>query len=393
MLEAPHAFSIEQTVRTIRSIVGDATPVPLHEPTFSGQEWDYVKECIDTGWVSSVGKFVDRFEKVLCERCDAAYAVAVVNGTAALHAALLVVGVKPGDEVLVPSLTFAATANSVAHCGAIPHFVDSNWETLGIDADALRAYLEAIIVIDRDVARNRATGRIVRALVPVHVFGHTVNLDALTEIADRFHLALVTDATEALGSRYRGQEIGRTGAVTVLSFNGNKIVTTGGGGAILTNDSTIATRLKHLTTTAKRPHAWHFDHDEVGYNYRLPNLNAALGCAQLEQLDEFVARKRRLAERYLTAFADKPGISAFREPSFCLSNYWLNALVLDSHVARCRDDLLTACHAAGILARPTWRLLHELPHFASSPRMPTPVAEDIQRRVVNVPSSTHLASR
>ena len=390
MITGDQDEALSGILRRVRSVVGGGTKVALHEPTFAGREWDYVKQCIDTGWVSSVGSFVDRFEQALCERSGAAHAVAVVNGTEALHVALLLAGVEPDDEVLVPTLTFVATANAVVYCGAVPHFVDACWESLGIGPAALAAYLEQTLLIEGGVAVNRQTGRRVRAIVPVHVFGHAVDLAPLVELADRFRLALIEDATEALGSFYRNKPVASGARLAVLSFNGNKIVTTGGGGAILTDDPEIARRAKHLTTTAKLPHPWAFEHDEVGYNYRLPNLNAALGCAQLEQLDDFVERKRTLAARYFDAFDRVSGVRVFREPEFSRSNYWLNALVLDETLASRRDDLLAACHAEGILARPTWRLLHELKPFASAPRMPSPLAEDIHRRVLNVPSSPHL---
>ena len=392
MLASGTTLSLEGIVRAVRTVVGDGASVGLHEPTFKGAEWKYVKECLDTGWVSTAGAYVGRFEKSLCEHCEAQNAVAVVSGTAALHAALLITGVEPGDEVIVPSLTFAATANAVVHCGAIPHFVDSNWESLGMDAARLDAYLGEIVRMEGRTAINRLTGRALRAIVPVDVFGHSVDLDAIEEVAGRFNLALIEDATEALGSRYRGRAVGGASRLAVLSFNGNKIVTTGGGGAILTNDADTARHIRHMTTTAKLPHRWAFEHDAAGYNYRMPNINAALGVAQLEQLDGFIEKKRRLAERYQAIFAGQPGVSVFREPSYCRSNYWLNALILDEAMTPYRDDLLNAFHAAGLQARPVWRLLHELPHFSAASRMPTPVADDIQRRIVNLPSSPHLVT-
>ena len=270
-------------VGAIRVVTGSA-PAALHEPHFGGREWDYLKECLDSTFVSSVGKFVDRFEAELAAYTGAAHAVATVNGTAALHIALKLAGVLPGDEVIVPALTFAATANAVIYCDAVPHFADRETRSFGLDAAALRDWLQATTELQAGVCVNRASGRTIRAMVPMHVFGHPADLDSLLAVASDFRLALVEDAAESLGSLYHGRHTGTIGRMGTLSFNGNKTITTGGGGAILTNDAELAKHAKHLTTTAKLPHAWEYRHDEVGYNYRMPNLNAALGCAQLEQL-------------------------------------------------------------------------------------------------------------
>ena len=380
-------------VDTIAAVVGDARrPVPLHEPQFSGNEWTYVKQTIDDGWVSSAGPFVDLFEKQLAARCQTAAAVATVNGTAALHLALHLVGVLPNDEVLVPTLTFVATANAVTYCGAVPHFVESETDSLGIDADALGRYLRRIVDIENGVAVNRQTRRVVRACVPVHIFGHPSNMAGLTRICNDLNIALVEDATEALGSLYRGRSCGGLSRVGVLSFNGNKVVTTGGGGAVLTNDVELASRAKHLSTTAKLSHPWAFLHDETAWNYRLPNINAALGLAQLEQLDGFLAAKRRLAARYAQGFDGVAGIRFVSEPADTTSNYWLNAILLDGDNAAGRDEVLKASHAAGFLTRPAWTPMHTLPMFAAAPRSDTAVAESIQRRLVNLPSSARLDS-
>ena len=299
----------------LRTVLPKSTAgVALHEPRFSGNEWAYVKECLDTGWVSSVGKFVDRFEAQLAEYTGAKRAIAVVNGTAALHVCLLLVGVQPGDEVIVPALTFVATANAVTYCGAIPHFADSEFKTLGLDPDKLDVYLQKIGEVRSDGCYNKQTGRRIKAVVPMHTFGHPVDLDSLIEVSARYRLELVEDAAESLGSFYKGRHTGNWGRVSALSFNGNKIITTGGGGAILTNDEELGLRAKHLTTTARVPHAWELSHDMVGYNYRLPNINAALGCAQLEQLPSFLKQKRALAERYKAAFDEVKGVTFFTEP-------------------------------------------------------------------------------
>lgn len=386
-------FKIDAIIDALRSVLpADGKPISLHEPCFSGNEWTYVKECIDTGWVSSVGKFVDRFENDLAAFTGAKRAVAVVNGTAALHICLKLVDVEQGDEVLIPSLSFVATANAVSYCYAIPHFVDSEEKTLGLDPVKLGDYLREIGDIRADGCYNKITGRRIKAVVPMHTFGHPVDLDALVELCQRYRIELVEDAAESLGSLYKGQHTGNRGRVSALSFNGNKVVTTGGGGAILTNDEALGKHAKHLTTTAKLPHKWLFIHDQIGYNYRLPNINAALGCAQLEQLPEFVSRKRNLADRYREAFAGMPGLRFFTEPDFAQSNYWLNVLLLDKVNADRRDAVLEATNSLGIMTRPVWNLMHELDIYKACPKMPDlAVSEDLAKRIINVPSSQALS--
>lgn len=377
-------------VAAVRTVVGDRRAV-LHEPLFAGNEWAYVKETIDSSFVSSVGAFVDRFEADLAAATGSAHAVVTGSGTAALHVALVVAGVRPGDEVLVPTLTFAATANAVAHCHATPHFVDVAEATLGLDAHALRAHLERTTRLEATGLVNRETGRPIRAVVPMHAFGHPVDMVPLLAVAEEFGLAVVEDAAESLGSYYHGTHTGTLGLLGTLSFNGNKTITTGGGGAILTRDPALAARAKHLTTTGKLPHPWEYGHDTVAWNYRLPNLNAALGCAQLEQLPALLAAKRRLTARYLDAFAAVPGVRLVTEPAGCRSNYWLQTLLLEEGDRTVRDALLAATHAAGYLTRPVWELLHTLPHFASAPRAATAVAEHLADRLINLPSSAQLA--
>ena len=364
--------------------------VPLHEPRFSGNESKYVQECIDSTFVSSVGEFVDRFENKLADYTGAKYAVAVVNGTAALHMALLLAGVDSGDEVLVPALSFVATANAVRYCGAKPHFVDSEERTLGMDPEALRAYLQASTEQRNGVCVNRNTGSPIRAMAPVHIFGHPCNLDGLLEVAKDFNLVLIEDAAESLGSTYHSWHTGTFGLFGTLSFNGNKTITTGGGGAILTDDPELAKRSKHLTTTAKTPHCWNYVHDEVGYNYRMPNLNAALGCAQLEQLPDFLASKRNLFEKYQEVFSETAGLNLFEEPEGTHSNYWLQALLLDDSVACQRDSILEATNSAGLMTRPAWTLLNKLSPFQDCPKGPLPIAESLEQRIINLPSSAGL---
>lgn len=387
------AFSIPAILDALQSVLGsDQEASALHQPRFAGNEWRYVKECLDTGWVSSAGAFVDRFEQQLAAYTGAARAVAVVNGTSALHACLLLSGVRAGDEVLVPALTFVAPANAVCYCGAVPHFVESEERTLGVDPRKLRAYLEQRAVVRADGSYDRRSGRRIRALVPMHTFGHPVDLGPLLELCAAFRIELVEDAAESLGSFHQGRHTGTFGRLGALSFNGNKILTTGGGGAVLAGDDELGRRAKHLTTTAKLPHRWAFVHDEVGYNYRLPNLNAALGCAQLEQLPEFLRRKRVLAERYRQAFLGIPGVRVHWEPENSRSNFWLNTLILDEDCADRRDEILEAAALAGIAARPAWTLMHRLPMFADCPRMELAVAESLERRLINLPSSAVLGA-
>jgi perosamine synthetase len=388
----PAVLDTRAILDAVDTVLANATrPVELHEPRFGARERELVLDCIDTGWVSTAGKYVGQFEQMVAAATGVRHAIAIVNGTAALHAALLVEGVKPNHEVILPSITFVATANAVSHTGAAPHFVDSTWETLGLDPAALERYLQEIATSRGGETVNRQTGRVIRAIVPVHIFGHPVDMAPLLAVAAKYGLAVVEDATESLGSTWQGRACGSFGHSAVLSFNGNKIITTGGGGMILTEDDDYARRARHFTTTAKKPHAWSFDHDEVGYNYRLPNINAALGCAQMEKLPAFLADKRKLAERYLEVFDGVAGARIFREPQGAHGNYWLNTLVLDGEFASDRDRLLGELHAHGVRSRPLWTPMHLLPMYRDCPRAPLPVAEDMHARCINLPSSPFLA--
>lgn len=386
---------LEDVLDRLKRVLGPAErPIPLHVPEFHGDERALVAECIDTGWVSSVGSFVDQFEREVAAASGAAHCVAVVNGTAALEVAMLVAGVRPGDEVLMPALTFVATANAAHHLRAVPHFVDSAEDTMGLDPVALAAHLRAVGRAGKDGLVNRLTGRRISCVVPMHVFGHPVDMDGLAGVAAEFGLVIVEDAAEALGSQYRGRPLGSFGRVAAFSFNGNKIVTTGGGGAIVTDDEALARRAKHLTTTAKVPHPWAFDHDEPGYNYRMPNLNAALGVAQMAQLSDRLEKKRRLALRYIDKFAGFAGAKIFSEPEGARSNYWLNALVLGPEAYEgARNRLLEGINTAGYMARPVWSLMHRQVYHADCPRAALPVAEDLERRIINLPSSAMLWDR
>lgn len=378
-------------VRAIRNATQTVDePISLHEPHFAGNEWQYVKDCLDSGWVSSVGAYVDRFEDMLQEFTAAQGVIAAVNGTAALHLCLVLSDVEANDEVILPSFSFVATANAVSYCGAVPHFVDVDEHTLGLNPNRLESYLAEISEMKNGVCVNKRTGRVIKAVIPMHTFGHPVALDEMAEICRRFGLCMVEDAAESLGSFYQGRHTGLWGHCAALSFNGNKTLTTGGGGAILTSSWQLAQRAKHLTTTAKRSHRWEFFHDALGYNYRLPNLNAALGCAQMEQLESFLGKKRRLAERYRESFSQVAGVNLFTEPDGCKSNYWLNALIIEPEIAGCRDELLAELNEQGIMARPAWSPLHRLPMYDACPRDELPVTGLFERCLINIPSSPFL---
>ncbi|KUF35301.1 MULTISPECIES: LegC family aminotransferase [Lysinibacillus] len=359
--------------------------VPLHEPTFNDKEVEYVTDCIKTGWVSSVGSYVTRFEEDLAKFVGVKRAVAVVNGTAALHIALKVAGVEVNDEVLMPSLTFIATANAVSYLQAIPHFVDVERNTLGVDAIALRNYLEEISEVRNSELFNKQTNRRIKALVPMHTFGHPVALDELIKLCEELNLVLVEDAAESLGSYYKGKHTGSFGKVNAMSFNGNKIITTGGGGAILTNDEKLADYAKHLTTTAKVPHKWDYVHDEIGYNYRMPNINAALGCAQLEKMPSFIRQKRNLTEKYMQIVSKTTGVQLFNEPVDCISNYWLQTLTLDD--SHHRDEILAFLNDNGVMSRPIWTPMHKLRMYQNCPKADLSVTEQLNQSIINIPST------
>ena len=384
-------LDVDGIINAIKSVIypyGEA--VSLHEPSLGGNEWIYLKNCLDSNWVSYAGRYVNQFESLLADFTGAKKVVAVVNGTAALHIALKLVGVEPGDEVFVPALTFVATANAVTYLGGIPHFVDSEVKTLGLDPKKLEDYLQQIARVTTDGCINKLTGRRIKAVIPMHVFGHPVDLDPLLEVCRKYNIAMVEDAAESLGSYYKGTHTGNWGQVSILSFNGNKTITTGGGGAIITNDEQLGNLARHLTTTAKIPHRWEFRHDVIGYNYRLPNINAALGCAQMEQLPKFLEQKRCLAARYQHSFEAIEGVRFFTEPSFARSNYWLSALLLDEVFAEQRDTVLAETNDQGIMTRPAWTLMNQLPMYTACPAMNLSCAENLSKRLINIPSSAFL---
>ena len=358
--------------------------IPLHAPTFIGNERQYVADTIDSTFVSSVGAYVDRFELLIANYAGSPCAVATMNGTAALHIALKLAGVGPKDLVVTQPLTFVATCNAIAYCDAEPVFIDVDRETLGLSPFALDEWLQTYAQLcDDGVCRTRLDGRAIRVCLSMHTFGHPSKIDELVDVCKRWHLAFIEDAAESLGSLYKGRHTGTFGLLGTLSFNGNKIITTGGGGMILTNEL-LGAHAKHITTTAKRPHPFEYFHDEVGYNYRLPNINAALGCAQLEQLELFVKNKRDLASRYASHF-EGSDMLFLTEPINCRSNYWLNAVICDSREQR--DELLKSTNDAGIMTRPIWALMHRLPNYSQCLRGSLTNAEWLEARVVNLPSS------
>lgn len=384
----------DQVLGALRQVLPNKNKTyPLHEPEFSGREWEYVKNCIETGMVSSVGTYVDKFERMLEEFTGAKHAVAVVNGTAGLHIALKLAGVQAEDEVLVPALTFVASANAVTYCGASPHFVDSEEQTFGIDPDKLREYLRKNTKQHSGFCINRRTDKVIRAMLPMHTFGHPAKMEGLLKVARDFHIVLVEDAAEAIGSFYHGQHTGTFGLLGVLSFNGNKTITSGGGGSILTNDSALARRAKHLTTTSKLSHSWEYRHDEIGYNYRLPNINAALGCAQLEQLPCFLKAKQKLYGLYQKAFQGVSDVTLFSQPEKSRSNFWLQTLILKKHRDGELSTILKKLHEEKILARPAWIPMHQLAPFKKSSHMDLRTTESMANRILNLPSSPSLATK
>ena len=368
----------------IKTLYGNKNFIPLHEPVFLGNEKIYLNECIDTTFVSSVGKFVDRFEEMVAEFTGSKYAVATVNGTAALHIALKLVGVDENSEVITQPLTFIATCNAISYCGAKPVFVDVDMETLGMSPESLDAFLTKYTKIKDGICVNKTTGKKIAAVVPMHTFGHPCRIEEISEVCKKFGIALVEDAAESLGSYYKGKHTGTFGEVSAFSFNGNKTITTGGGGMIVTDNEALAKRAKHITTTAKVPHPYEYIHDEIGYNYRLPNLNAALGCAQMEKLEEILRSKRETAKKYKKFFSEFDCIKFIDEPTDSKSNFWLNAIISSSRKER--DSLLESSNAKGVMTRPVWRLMNELDMFKNCQTMQLKNAKILEDLVINIPS-------
>jgi perosamine synthetase len=378
----------EDVVAFIRSLFPGRESIPLHEPRFIGNEKNYVNAAIDSTFVSSVGRFVDQFEAMISKYTGARYAVATVNGTSALHAALVVAGVAKGDEVITQPLTFIATANAISYCGAHPVFLDVDLDCMGLSPEALRRFLIAHSERVGESCRNKQTGRRIAACVPMHSFGHPCRIEAIADICREHNLVLIEDAAESLGSTWNGKHTGTFGLLGIYSFNGNKTITCGGGGMIVTDEQDRAAHAKHLTTTAKKPHPFLYEHDEVGFNYRMPNLNAALACAQLENMETFLLSKRDLAVNYMDFFETRDGISFVKEPTGARANYWLNTIVLEN--AETRGLFLQETNGAGVQTRPAWTLLSELPMYRQCQRDSLANASWLAARIVNLPSSVRL---
>ncbi len=375
----------QQIIEFVKSKFPDQDFIPLHAPVFTGNERKYVLDAIDSTYVSSVGAYVNKFEEMMAEIANAKYAVAIVNGTNALHMAMLVCGITKDDEVLTQALTFIATANAISYIGATPVFIDVDIDTAGMSPLALKNFLEANAEKRNDgFTYNKTSGKKISTCIPMHTFGLCVRIDEIKAICGEWNIVLIEDAAESLGSYINNKHTGTTGKVGVFSFNGNKTVTCGGGGALVTNDETIAKRAKHLTTQAKVPHKWEFVHDEIGYNYRMPNLNAALACAQLEQLSAFIKNKRELAESYHTYF-NTIGVNFLSEIENTKSNYWLNAIVLESLEER--NAFLETSNANGVMTRPVWELMSNLSMFASCQTDDLTNSKYLAERLVNIPSS------
>ncbi|KLD99971.1 MULTISPECIES: LegC family aminotransferase [Arcobacteraceae] len=361
--------------------------IPLHEPRFIGNEKKYLNDCIDSTFVSSVGKYVDTFEKEFAKTVGSKFAIATVNGTAALHISLLLADVKKDEEVITQPLTFIATCNAISYIGAKPIFVDVDLDTMGLSSKSLKNFLETNCEVIDDKCINKATNRQIKACVPMHTFGHPCKIDEIKEICDSWNITLVEDAAESLGSYYKNKHTGTFGKIGAFSFNGNKIITSGGGGVIVTDDEVLAKRAKHITTTAKIPHPYEYVHDAIGYNYRLPNINAALLVAQLEQLEKFLVSKRELAKIYEEFFSSN-SIKFIKEPENSKSNYWLQAVLLND--INKRDEFLEFTNKNGVMTRPIWKLMNELDMFKDCQKDDLKNAKYLEERVVNIPSSVIL---
>jgi len=377
----------EKTVAFIQDAYNTKEFLPLHEPVFFGNEKKYLNECIDSTFVSSVGKFVDQFEQMVAKYTGAKYAVATVNGTAALHIALKLIGTDENSEVITQPLTFIATCNAISYCNAKPIFIDVDKDTMGLSPESLISFLETETIQKNGTCHNKTTGKKITAVVPMHTFGHPCRIDKIAAICDEYNITLIEDAAESLGSYYKEQHTGTFGKLAAFSFNGNKTITTGGGGMIITNDEALAKEAKHLTTTAKVPHSYEYIHDEIGYNYRLPNLNAALGCAQMEILDTILKNKRTLAEEYMQFFT-KQNIDFVSELPETKVNYWLNAIILKDKKER--DQFLKETNASGVMSRPIWALMNKLDMFKECQATDLPNSLWLEERVVNIPSGVRL---
>ncbi len=364
--------------------------VPLHEPQFSAKEKDIIMDCINSNYVSTSGKYIEKFEFELKKITGAKNVISVMNGTSALELALRCVGVKNNDEVFIPALTFVATANAIKYCNAIPHFIDSDEHCLGIDISKLERYINTACKFLNGSLFNKNTGRRISAIIPVHVFGMSIEMNKIIKIAKKYNLHVIEDASEALGSLWKGKHLGTFGKVGTLSFNGNKIITSGGGGALLTNDDNLAKKIKHLSSTSKIAHEWDYIHDEIGWNYRMPNLNAALGYAQLIRFKEILNKKRILANKYKLSFQNSKNFIFINEPKYCKSNFWLNCIKMYSKDLFTRDVLLKTINDFGFKCRPVWRLLNKLPMYKDCPKSDLSNSIKLEQTVISLPSSPSL---
>ena len=378
----------ENVINCIQETYETKDFIPLHEPRFVGNEKKYLNECIDSTFVSSIGKFVVEFEEKIANYTGAKYAIATSNGTSALHISLLLANVERNDEVITQPLTFVATCNAISYCGAQPIFIDVGKDTMGLSSSALKDFLENKTSVKNQQCINNKTGKVIKACVPMHTFGHPCRIDEIKDICDKYYIFLIEDAAESVGSFYKDKHTGNFGQVGVMSFNGNKIITAGGGGCIITNDKILAKKAKHLTTTAKVPHKWDFNHDMVGYNYRMPNLNAALLVAQLENLEIFLLKKRELAAAYADFFNYTTTYNFVKEPIDSHSNYWLNAIIFKDK--RQRDLFLDETNSEGVMTRPIWTLMNKLPMFEHAQYDDLTNSKWLEERIVNIPSSVIL---
>tara|TARA_B100000795_G_scaffold218808_1_gene172985 strand:+ start:333 stop:1472 length:1140 start_codon:yes stop_codon:yes gene_type:complete len=374
-------------INFVRDIYGTTKKISLHEPKFIGNEKKYLNQCIDTNFVSSIGKFVDKFEKKIAKYTGVKHAIATNNGTSALHISLILAGVEQDDEVITQPLNFVSSCNAISYCKARPIFIDVDRATMGMSPSALRSFLEKNTIIVNKKCINKKTKKIIKACIPMHSYGHPCHIDEIKKLLKKYYIFLIEDAAESLGSFYKNKHTGTFGKLGVISFNGNKIITAGGGGCIITNDKTLANKAKHLTTTAKVTHKWDFNHDMVGYNYRMPNINAALLVAQLEKLNDFIKNKRNLANKY-KVFFKKTDYNFFKEPKNCKSNYWLNSIILKNKTER--DQFLKKTNSNGIMTRPIWILMNKLPMFKNAQCVELKNSHWLEERVVNIPSSAIL---
>lgn len=377
-------MKFEKEINFIKNLYGNKEFIPLHEPVFSGNEKKYVLDTIDSTFVSSVGKYVDRFEEMIKDYTGAKHAIAVVNGTAALHMSLLLAGVKRDDLVITQALSFIATCNAISYIGAEPAFVDVDLKTLGLSVSALENFLLNVELVN-SIPIHKPTGKKIGACVPMHTFGFPVEIDKIIELCTKFNIPVIEDAAESLGSTYKRKQTGTFGLLGTYSFNGNKTITCGGGGMIVTNDDELGKLAKHLTTQAKVPHRWEYVHDYIGYNYRCPNINAALACAQLEQLEVFIEYKRQTAQKYHSFFLQNNQIEHISETENMRSNYWLNAILLKNKEER--NIFLTETNENGVMTRPVWALMHRLEMFKHCEHEGLKNSIDIEERLVNIPSS------